>query len=198
MGAQGETIRAASPSQADVTAAINSAANGDTVLVPAGSATWKGASGITITKNISLIGAGLSETIITATGGAVLYWKPAIDNPFRMSGFRFNCKGVTNAIGIIGKASKARVDNCYFAYGDTPLCTNYIGWNATGRVAGVVDHCTFYNIQRLFVCDIRKTEQAYKIGGAWWGGAAWNDPHRPGKTEMLYWEDNTFTYESKV
>jgi hypothetical protein len=115
-----------------------------------------------------------------------------------MSGFRFNCKGVTNAIGIIGKASKARVDNCYFAYGDTPLCTNYIGWNATGRVAGVVDHCTFYNIQRLFVCDIRKTEQAYKIGGAWWGGAAWNDPPRPGTTDMLYWEDNTFTYDSNV
>jgi len=116
-----------------------------------------------------------------------------------MSGFRFNCKGTTNAIGIIGKCSKARIDNCYFDYGDSPICTNYIGWNATGRVAGVVDHCTFHNIERLLICDIRGTEQAYKTGGAgWWGGTSWNEGVQPGTATMLYWEDNQFVYDSNV
>ena len=45
---------AASPSLADVTAAINSVADGDTVMLPAGTAVWN--STLRITKGISLIG----------------------------------------------------------------------------------------------------------------------------------------------
>src|SRR6478672_3617155 len=60
----GETIRAASASRADVGSAVRSAKAGDTVIVPAGSATWKAT--LTITKNVTLIGAGEGRTIITA------------------------------------------------------------------------------------------------------------------------------------
>src|ERR1700731_4595842 len=59
----GTTIAAKSVSFADVSSAVNLASNGDTVTVPAGTATWT--STLTITKNISLIGAGIGQTIIT-------------------------------------------------------------------------------------------------------------------------------------
>ena len=51
----------ASPSYTDVTAAVASASDGDTVMVPAGTASWT--STLTITKGIALIGA----TTITGT-----------------------------------------------------------------------------------------------------------------------------------
>src|SRR5262249_24514308 len=61
---QAATVNAASCSQANVQAAIASASNGDTVIVPAGSCTWT--SGISLgTKAITLQGAGIGATNIT-------------------------------------------------------------------------------------------------------------------------------------
>jgi hypothetical protein len=188
VAARSATINAASPSQTDVAVAINSASNGDTVQVPAGSATWNSA--LTIKKNISLIGAGSGQTIITPTGSS-LVWAPTVDNLIRMSGFRFNCSGVTNPIMIIGKASKVRIDNCYFEKGDSPIVCNYMGSNATGRVAGVVDHCTFHNIERLFICDVRQTDGV-------WGATSWAEGVQPGSAAMLYFEDNQFIYDADL
>lgn len=56
------TINAASASQANVEAAIASASAGDTVQVPAGSATW---TGLALSKAITLKGAGIGVTTIT-------------------------------------------------------------------------------------------------------------------------------------
>ena len=58
-----DVIQAASPSYADVVAAISTANAGDTVLIPAGKATWT--SQLVITKGIHLIGAGIGNTVIT-------------------------------------------------------------------------------------------------------------------------------------
>ena len=56
------TINAQSVSLADVRAAVTLAQNGDTIVVPAGTATW--ASTLTINKPITLQGAGIGQTII--------------------------------------------------------------------------------------------------------------------------------------
>src|SRR5437868_1532136 len=56
------TINAATPALADVQSAIASAADGDTVVVPAGTADWT--SVLTITKGITLQGA----TAVTNSG----------------------------------------------------------------------------------------------------------------------------------
>jgi len=58
------THKAASASFSDVSAAISAAPSGDTVLVPAGSATWSDQ--LVITKGIQLIGAGIGQTVITS------------------------------------------------------------------------------------------------------------------------------------
>jgi PKD repeat protein len=103
-------ITAASPALSDVQAAIGAANPGDTVMVPAGSATWN--SNLVITKGIRLIGAGSSNTIITGnysnsgytdTSGYLLSYAPDATNranntPFRLSGFTIDpnskCQGV--------------------------------------------------------------------------------------------------------
>src|SRR5438045_2334012 len=56
------TITAASPSLANVATAISSAADGDTVVIPSGTATWT--SGLAIKKAITLQGKGIGSTII--------------------------------------------------------------------------------------------------------------------------------------
>jgi len=61
--ALGATITASSTSLSSVQAAVNAANDGDTVLIPAGSSTWTGA--LTIDKSISVIGAGIGQTILT-------------------------------------------------------------------------------------------------------------------------------------
>ena len=61
--ADGETIVAASLSQADVQKAVDGATDGSTVELPAGTATWSTA--VTVTdKFISIVGAGVDKTTI--------------------------------------------------------------------------------------------------------------------------------------
>src|SRR5437764_1431343 len=55
-------INAASVTYADVTAAVSSAADGDIVVIPAGTAEW--VSNLPIKKAVSLQGAGADQTII--------------------------------------------------------------------------------------------------------------------------------------
>src|SRR5258708_38045434 len=67
-------IIATSVSRADVGAAVASAANGDTVAIPAGKATWTNV--LIIAKAITLQGAGIGQTIIQdgVTSGPMMTW----------------------------------------------------------------------------------------------------------------------------
>lgn len=57
----GATITAKSVALADVASAVNLAVNGDTVLIPAGTATWT--SGVSVSKAIKIVGAGSGRII---------------------------------------------------------------------------------------------------------------------------------------
>src|ERR1700720_710080 len=59
---EGAVINARSASLADVNSAVASASDGDTVAVPAGSASWT--STLSVTKGITLQGAGSDTTVI--------------------------------------------------------------------------------------------------------------------------------------
>ena len=64
--ADADVIHAASCSRADVQIAINSASNGDTVLVPSGHCTWS--AGVTMTgQGITLQGAGSTKLQLLTT-----------------------------------------------------------------------------------------------------------------------------------
>lgn len=79
---------------ATVNTAVNTTATyGDTVICPAGTETWE--STLTITKGIILRGAGIGNTVITATGGTAISFSPdaiqrANDYRFEVTGFEFN------------------------------------------------------------------------------------------------------------
>jgi hypothetical protein len=80
-------LTAASAGQTDVQACLTIAVNGDTVNVPAGSASW---SAIAITKAIHLKGAGIGSTIITQSGA--LSFNPSTTDAgkvFELDGFSF-------------------------------------------------------------------------------------------------------------
>ena len=63
--ADAATVTASSCSLSNVQTAVNNATAGDTVTVPSGNCTW--ADGVTISKGITVQGAG-SSTIITGAG----------------------------------------------------------------------------------------------------------------------------------
>ena len=91
-------VNARSASLADVSAAVTLAQEGDTVNVPAGTATWTAT--LNVSKNITLLGAGEGKTVITEnlsrSGSPPLinvslnHDSPAsVKYSFRLSGFTF-------------------------------------------------------------------------------------------------------------
>jgi hypothetical protein len=92
-----KTIWAASCSHSDIKTAIDTAEQGDTVLVPAGTSVWSDS--ITITKGIQLLGAGIDNTVIqydgpSGIGTYAVTVSPDLENaqndyPVRITGFTF-------------------------------------------------------------------------------------------------------------
>src|SRR6266446_837094 len=136
------TINAASPAFAAVNTAIALAANGDTVVIPAGTATWT--SSLTIGKAITLQGAGVGQTIIKdgLTGTTLLMsWAIPANFASRLTGIEFQDGGRTGGLIIIEfrgsnvNGSTLRVDHCSF---------NQIqGTVNFETIIGVVDHNDF-------------------------------------------------------
>lgn len=90
-GGSGNTIAAASCSTSDVQTAIDAAAVGDTVAVPAGSCSW---SGLSLAKAVHLQGAGTTQTLITLAGSNSVVKQSA--GVVRISGFGFSKNGGGN------------------------------------------------------------------------------------------------------
>ena len=82
---QAATIPATTCSRADVQAAITAASNGDTVTIPTGTCVWS--SKVTITKSLTIQGAGIDETVITQ--GFIIN---SGVNDYRITGITFDGK----------------------------------------------------------------------------------------------------------
>ncbi len=183
---QGITIPASSPAQVDVNAAIAAASAGDTVLIPAGTAVWS--ANLTITKGITLIGAGIGNTVITcnytgssdrlsAAGYLIAYVpaSPASDDAFRISGLTINLSGICRGIILINKTinvlNRIRIDHTQITGGESPFSI----W---GTVYGVADSNVWYG------CYI-------SIDGL--DDLTWNNFRFDfGTADNFYFEDNNF------
>lgn len=186
--ANSATITAASCSQSNVQSAINSAAVGDTVKVPAGSCTWS--SSVSINKGITLLGAGATQTLITSGlgGSSLILMSLSSDVPVRVSGFFFDNVSYNSG----GKASiyfgwnmnssysvsSLRIDHNKFNKGTKCVFTN------GSHIYGVIDHNEFVN------CD-----GAVEADG---DTKTWNDPIAAGTSKALFIEDNTFTVNNSA
>jgi hypothetical protein len=157
--AQATTINARSPSLTDVRTAIASAADGDTVIVPDGTAVWR--STLTIAKGITLQGqtttdstngTAVDKTIIQDSdarrgpgGYPFIIVASQLGKSYRITGLTFDggSATTTNYNGIIqlsGDSHSVRVDHCNFR--QTLLKEAH--WVAiNGAIWGVADHNVF-------------------------------------------------------
>ena len=109
-------------SQSDVAAAIGSAVDGDTVTIPAGTATWTRT--LPVKKAITLQGAGVGGTIIkdAVQSGQLLRWSLPAGHPSRLTGIEFQDGGRTKEAAAPGgilrvdgsntNGSTFRMDHC--------------------------------------------------------------------------------------
>ena len=201
------TRSAASPTLVDVTAAIASASDGDTVVVPAGTATWT--SVLTITKGITLVGAttvtkaGTQEPTVSdltviqddsppnTQQSGLIQAKLKPGQSFRLTGFTFRhgSRISSNNNGAVhlrsdpssSPVTSIRVDHCHFdhIYGRN-IQTD--GW-----VYGVADHNYIEaqgNGQSVYV-------NCVSYGGYSQGHGAWADYPWFGTANFFFFEDNT-------
>ncbi|MGE0763891.1 MAG: hypothetical protein AB7N80_11485 [Bdellovibrionales bacterium] len=181
----GGQIMAASCSQVDVQSAVNSAADGVTVIVPAGTCTWSSA--VSISKNtVSLKGAGRE-----AGGTKIVY-------------------GGTNHtlvdIQISNKIGRVDISGFWFQGGDADY------WNGTAIQAYGpkgwknlrIHHNTFDNNNRWSIKGSSSTHglidnnifQGSAFGIMLYGEGAsdWATPLTLGTADFFFVEDNTFQF----
>ncbi|HMD67653.1 MAG TPA: hypothetical protein VKF42_02165 [Chitinivibrionales bacterium] len=175
-------INATSCSQADVQAAINSAASGDTVALPAGTGTWSGV--VTVHKGITLQGAGAGATIINnAMTGSYTGQLVCDTGAFRrFTGITFN--GNTAAVTVynveVGGAGVFRIDHCVFTVPSGGTAVQLWG----GTLTGLIDHDTFNASGNAEIIH----NSAYGPSDT----SGWGRDIVPGSADAVYIEDNTF------
>ncbi len=178
------TIAAFDGTHESVQAAINSAADGDIVTVPADNKIWDtpvSSSG----KGLTLIGAGVDVTTIidgTDSSNIPLNIDMNAGQTFKMSGFTFDGTnsstwGIVNFSG--GIAANFRVHHNKFAN----LATR--GVVVGESTYGLIDH-------NAFLAPFNLSAQAISVFGD--GVDAWNRALSLGSGNAVYVEDNTFTY----
>lgn len=137
--ASGATVKAASAAAIDVQNAINSAASGDTVLLPASSsATWNSGISIANTKGITLNGNGCTIGRGSSSIALVSIYNNVTAST-RVTGFSFNQTTADHIFEIRGSFSNAkfRIDHCTLrsSSGNSILVVIETAW-------GLIDHCT--------------------------------------------------------
>ena len=181
------TIYHSDGSAASVQALENAALNGDTITLPAGNFNWD--SQISITKAITLQGAGLSATNITSsytgTQAVSIACVPGQTTVIRDFGIRTfaatNCVFLVTGSGI----RQFRFTNLSFNLpsGHDSIWISYPADTTQGEGPyGVIDSCTWSGgVSGVFVRDNPNANPN-----------SWNRPMTFGTEEAVYMEDNTF------
>jgi hypothetical protein len=193
--ANATTHAAASCNTSDVQAAVNAAASGDTVTIPACSQTnWS--STVTITAGITLQGAGQGQTIIgdntsKACGGTGPFlWNVSAPNGFRMTGMTLVLVSNDVAcqvphIDVRGSTHSMRIDHITMTNAPSP------GIKIIGDVWGVIDHINFSG---NFSTGVRVEHVGWNgTSNDNWGDTAWAAPISYGSIQGVYIEDSSFT-----
>ncbi|HTG43663.1 MAG TPA: hypothetical protein VK633_03940, partial [Verrucomicrobiae bacterium] len=142
---------------------------------------------MTVTKGVSIIGAGTNATMISRAG-KVFHVSPGADKAVRISNMMLNIGGYFGGNYPIEVATsetstnlplyKIRIDHIWFEKGQyTITLTGINAW-------GVIDHCTFHN------CD-----NGVQLNG---GSAVWSYPILAGTTNCMVIEDNLFLCDTKA
>jgi hypothetical protein len=182
------TVYHSDGSAASVQGLHNQVLNGDTITIPAGTFNWT--TRVTITKSITLQGAGVGNTIIkdAVNGTQLIQVGLVANNLTRITGIEFQDGGRVNTINAPGgilhvdgsntNGSTFRFDHCKW--------NNLKGPTVFDTVIGVIDHNTF-------VTD-RFSPNIYIYGTHWNGqdngDGSWAAPTNFGSSQFLFIEDN--------
>ncbi len=183
-------VTAGSCSLSDIQSAINLAADGDTVMIPAGTCSWT--SQLVIDgKAIVVRGAGIDQTIIvdsipkTGSNQSPLVVNTVGGKRFRLTGLTLRGgdteRGWSGSLIINGTGTDWRIDHVRFELLKSSSVRIY------GHTYGVIDHC-FFN---------QDGTQAIVIwhdgwGGKHYGDGSWADSLHLGTNKAVYIEDCTF------
>ncbi|HET6888779.1 MAG TPA: hypothetical protein VFH87_12755 [Candidatus Udaeobacter sp.] len=185
------TVNASSASQSDVAAAVASAADGDTVTIPAGTASWTRT--LVVRKAITIQGAGVGVTIIKDSVQGTEFLKITLVAGMltRVTGIEFQDGGrtqITHAgLHIDGKntdGSQFRMDHCNWY---DMMCSI-----VPDTVIGVFDHIDFK------VGAPNKSNGIFVFYGSRWDGGefgdgSWAKPAGFGSSQFTFVEDCTIT-----
>ena len=185
------TVYRSDGSAASVQGLHNAALNGDTITIPAGAFTWT--TKVTISKSITLQGAGVGNTIIkdAVNGTQLIQVGLVANNLTRITGIEFQNGGRTSvgaAPGGIIRVDGSNTDGSQFRF-DHCKWTDLNGYFVTNTVIGVIDHNTVTVGNKVL-------EWIYPYGSNWngrtYGDGSWTDPANYGSSQFLFIEDNNF------
>ncbi len=184
-GVLGATIQVTNLSPVDVQLAINSSTNGDTVVLPAGTAVWS--TFVSINKPITVQGAGIDQTVIvnaqsvnlvTLTGGEVFDIVAKSNGVTRLTGITINGNQFGGSIDCDGDLfAPMRIDHCKI------YNSRREGVKISALVGGLIDHCLFIN-NYLHLGDYTDAHM----------NLSWQIPLTLGTTNCMVVEDCTFSY----
>jgi hypothetical protein len=190
-------INAASCSQPNVQAAVNSAANGDTINIPAGECTYSSSVNVS-NKSVKIIGAGITQTIIRPNQQwntpAFFFQCSSVVNNIEVSNIYFLSSAVYNQSGSAGITLRSNCrdyrihHNRFRNHGRAGIRAWGIGW-------GVIYENSFENQTMLGLAGGYSGYGVEVVGD---GNASWSRwPANPStipaeNEENVFVEDNTF------
>ena len=184
----GATIYHSNGSAASVRALHNSAHDGDTITLPVGTFTWT--TGVTISKAITLEGAGIGSTIImdNVQGPQLIDWRLRAGFTSRLTGIELQDGGRQSAPNGVIAISGSNTDGSAFRW-DNCKWNDLRGVAIFETVIGVIDHVQFVFGRvntALFIYD------SHWNGGGY-GDGSWAAPTGFGSSQSLFIEDCTVT-----
>jgi len=180
----------ASNDQASVASCVSSASEGDTINISSGTTTWT--SYVTITKALSIIGAGNTSTVIAGTSAAFFINTSSAKN-VRISAIGFTGSGGT--VPGAGESAKitlqnvidtVRLDNLKFT--DVAEHAIYVGYFdlIPQQPRMLIDHINYScNTGSVAFCRLVKFECH---------NSTWTQPDRAGSDWFVFIEDSTLTW----
>lgn len=126
----------------DVNTAIQGADPGDTVVVPSGLAIWTTA--LSITKDITLMGAGIDNTVITANGiTALISVSISGDHVIDISGFTLDANSNIYGISITNTSTTTPIYNLRIHH--NRILNAVYAIKPHGMIYGCIDNNQFHN-----------------------------------------------------
>lgn len=182
------------PTVAAIQSAHDAASDGDVICLQAGNETWT--SKVTVTKAVTIKGAGVGQTIITnnntTDAGRLFDVALVAAKTTRIAHIEFaattagnNGQGVINVQGSSDQdGSRFRLDHCTLNDFGGDNVSAYGFW--FDGVLGVIDHCTF-NIDDTNHIPIEVQHENW--AGSEYGDGAWNEGNQYGTDQFLFVED---------